>query len=600
MSRFNSKTHNLLSRNNNLSQATVTFASTVVLTSLVVTGLTVGLRQFGKLEGLELGAFDQLMRLRPDEGQDNRILVVGINDTDIQTRQEYPIEDGTLATAFTKLEQHKPRVIGLDIARDVKQGSASGREALVKQLSTNENIVAACKLSDAESPGIAAAPGVSEERVGVADLSLDPGGTLRRTILLSIPKASRLPIATKHICNHVDPENQLPSLSLQMVVRYLEPQGITPELTKSGDFQFGSTVFKRLTPNSGGYYNADTADYQILLNYRSARNSVKQVSLIDVLNDKVDPALIKDRIVMIGYTAPIVKDDFYTPYSGGARDSQKMPGVVVHAQSVSQMLSAILNKRPLFWYWNQEQEAFWILGWSLLAGTLAWRIRKPWLLVVAFGVTIAVLFGSTYIIFLQAGWIPLVPPLMGILTTALSVVLIDRYAATIVKTVKGFLKINIDIDEQKKEEEVAAIIESDYFAELQQKAKGLRASDSSENSENAEKRENSDNSQTEENFSPPEISYTPPTQEQLDPVQLIQSTIQSTEDVDYLQQVRDRRKQRQVAENIAESNTDTTTDTNTNIDIPATEGAEEQQEETEYWKQLKARSQKEKQKKNEQ
>jgi adenylate cyclase len=189
---------------------------------------------------------------------------------------------------------------------------------------------------------------------------------------------------------------------------------------------------------------------------------------------------------------------------------------------------------------------------------------------------------------------------MGILTTALSVVLIDRYAATIVKTVKGFLKINIDIDEQKKEEEVAAIIESDYFAELQQKAKGLRASDSSENSENAGKRENSDNSQTEENFSPPEISYTPPTQEQLDPVQLIQSTIQSTEDVDYLQQVRDRRKQRQVAENIAESNTDTTTDTNTNIDIPATEGAEEQQEETEYWKQLKARSQKEKQKKNEQ
>jgi CHASE2 domain-containing sensor protein len=75
---------------NNLPRAAVTFGGQVVLTSVVITGLLVGARQLGMLQGFELGAFDQMMRSRSDRGPDDRLLVVGITEGDIQTRKEYP------------------------------------------------------------------------------------------------------------------------------------------------------------------------------------------------------------------------------------------------------------------------------------------------------------------------------------------------------------------------------------------------------------------------------------------------------------------------------------------------------------------------------
>ncbi|AUT04413.1 transmembrane sensor domain protein [Nostoc sp. CENA543] len=552
-------------------QAVLTFGSTVLLTTLAITGGILGLRGLGSLAGMELGAFDWLMRSRPDEGVDNRFLVVGINDADIQTRKEYPIEDGTLAQVLSKLEAQAPRVIGIDILRDVKQGSAKGRAELVKILTDNDNIVAVCAISKAESPGIAAAPGIPEDRVGVADFPVDRGGTVRQGMILTIPQASKLPVPSEHICNYANSENQLPSLSFQVAARYLNEDGIAPEPTPKGEIKFGNTVLRRLTPNAGSYHKVDTGDYQMLLNYRSAKNAVKQVSLSDVLADKVQPDLIKDKIVLIGYTAAIVKDTFYTPYSGGADDSQKMPGVVVHAQNASQILSAVLNKRPLFWYWNEAQEGFWVFGWSLVGGILAWRIRKPWLLILGGGVAIAILLGGTYLIFLQAGWIPLVPPALGLLTTAAGVVLIDRYAATIVKTVKGFLKINIEIDKEKKDEEVAAITESDYFVELQQKAKDLRVRDNSQTSNVV-----GENSPTSD-FHPQEDIHLAPT---------IQPKLELTPnilEVDYLQAVRDRRNKNQSSEQTQDQN---------NQSVEPTSNPIEEQEDVEYWQQLQNRGKK--------
>lgn len=443
----------LESQQRSLSANLWNLASSVLLSSLVMTGLMIGLRSQGKMEGLELGAFDYMMRSRPDAGPDKRFLIVGITDVDIQQRKEYPIEDGTLATLLSKLETHQPRVIGIDILRDVKQGSYQGRQQLLKLLSQSDRIVATCEMSKAESPGIPAPPGITEDRVGVADFPVDAGGTVRQGILITTPQASKLPNPVQHICNYVSGENQLPSLSFQMVVRYLGAMQIEPQLSPSG-LQLGYTQIKRLEADAGGYHKADTRDFRILLNYRSAKNAVKQVSLGDVLDNKVDPTLIKDKIVMIGYTAAIVKDTFYTPYSAGVVDGQKMPGVVVHAQNASQILSAVLDNRPLFWYWQKWQEGLWIFAWAIIGGILAGKIHQPWVLIISVALVTVILVASTYLAFILSGWIPVVPPILVFLGTGTSVVLIDRYAATIVKNVKGLLSIKIDIDESKKKKKL--------------------------------------------------------------------------------------------------------------------------------------------------
>ena len=51
---------------------------TVTLTSVIITVLVVILRLLGLLQSWELQSYDRLMRIRPDEEQDDRLLIVTI------------------------------------------------------------------------------------------------------------------------------------------------------------------------------------------------------------------------------------------------------------------------------------------------------------------------------------------------------------------------------------------------------------------------------------------------------------------------------------------------------------------------------------------
>ncbi len=558
-----------------------------------------------------------------------------------------------------------------------------------------------CELSKPNSPGTPTAPGIPDDRIGAADYQPDPGGIVRRGMLLITPGKPKQTPSVKHICNNPDPENQLSSLSFQMALGYLaevQPQGkgtekqaiskkatslqteeveventdgndpkqtgakkatdpqteeveveventdgndpkqtgakkatdpqteeveventdendpklpgIQPEMTPSGDIKLGDVILKRLKNKASGYRHLDNdGGYQILLNYRSNQNAVKVISLLDVLNDKVSEADIKDKVVLMGYTAAVVHDTFYTPFSAGAADNQKMPGVVVHAQNASQIISAVLDKQPLISYWHDGEENIWIFGWTVLGAILAWKIRTPWLLVLGVGVGITFLGGTAYYLFIQALWIPLVPPLLGLLLSATSVVLIDRYAATIVKTVKGFLKINVEIDQKKKEEEVAAIVESDYFLELQEKAKNLRGKEKTETGSPGIAPTTKENTQI---SIPPLVSnieealpLRPPTTTKIEETIIDTSPIiqpmttrrtteivptptisypqsqQLGEEVNYLQQVYDRRNRRNAS--VAETPA-------SQIQSTPGESANEDQDNAAYLKQLQMRS----------
>lgn len=452
------------------------FGGTVVLTSLVVTGVIVGLRQLGALEGFELDAYDQLMRSRPEQEPDDRVLVVEYSEADIAQIKEFPISDGTLAKLLQKLQEYQPRVIGIDILRDVPQGT--GRENLINVLQKNDNIIAVCKMSSLSEPGVPAAPGVPDERIGIADLPFDSDVSIRRAILLSVPTQLETPVNDPHLCqiSEIDGyENQLPSFALNLALFYLEKEDVFLDYTETGELMLDSTVLTRLEQQSGGYHKSGAVDYQIMLDYRSGENAIEQVTVTDVLEGKIDPNLVKDRVVLVGYTATTANDDFATPFSAAAQDRVEMPGVVIHAHIVSQLLGTVLDSRPLIWYWSQGSEILWIFLWSVVGGTLAWKIRRPWILIPVAVVAGGILYGISYSLFVQqAGWIPLVPPAVGLVLTTFSVVIIDRYGQVVAKTVKKLLRINIEIDQTKKEEEVAQIVETDSFQEIQLRADELR------------------------------------------------------------------------------------------------------------------------------
>jgi len=454
-----------------LGKGIMAFSGTVVLTSVVVTGVIVGLRQLGALEGSELKAYDQLVRSRPESVPSDRVLVVGISEEDIRNYNQFPITDATLATLLKKLADYQPSAIGIDIGRDVPIGE--GREDLIQVIEQNDNMVAACVMSSATEPGTPPAPGVPPERVGFADMQLDRDQVIRRTALVSFPPFVEPLPENPHLCQ--DPDSLLYSFPFQLALSYLETEGIEEELTTPEEFiKLDSTIFPPLEEQSGNYSYTGAFDYQIMINW-SGENAIDQVTLTDVLEGKVDPNLVRDRVVLVGYTASTANDDFATPFSAAAQDRVLMPGVVLHAQVVSQILSTVLEGRPLIWYWSQGSEILWIFLWSVVGGTLAWKIRRPWILIPIVIVAGGVLYGISYAVFVQqSGWIPLVPPAVGLVLSTFSVVILDRYGQVVAKTVKKLLRINIEIDQTQKEEQVNQVVNTDSFQDLQAKAKELQ------------------------------------------------------------------------------------------------------------------------------
>ena len=386
-----------------------------LLASLTVTGLLLFARYQSWLEPWELSAYDRLLQLRPALPPDPRLLVVTITEADIQSQEKWPLTDAVVNQLLTKLEQYEPAVIGLDIYRDFPQ--QPGNAELSAKLQKSDHIIPVCKISDSETPGTPPPPSVPAERVGFADIAIDPNGIVRRALLFAEPGSSR--------CSSKS------SFSFQLAQKYLETKGIQPELTKDKEPQLklGNVVFKQLSPTDGGYQNADYSGYQILLNYHSpdTKSLAQSVTLTDVLNNRIDASWVKNRIVLIGVTAPSIDDALFTPYSSQERILRKMPGVVVHGQIVSQLLSAVLDGRPLFWFWSDWVEGLWIFGWSLVGGVLVLVIRHPGRLMLAELGALGLLLGTSVLLFLGSGWIPVVAPILGLITSGTSVLAYSAY-----------------------------------------------------------------------------------------------------------------------------------------------------------------------------
>ena len=380
--------------------------------SLAVTILLMEVRYLGGLQPMELWAFDQLMRLRSsvvEEGRDPRLLVVTIDESDIQYQNEQGMErngslsDRALALLLEKLEQYQAQTIGLDIYHDYEFDQAN----LLAQLQQNQHFFAVCKVSDPEVDPIGVAPprGIPKESMAFSDLVEDKGRIIRRQLLsLAPPPASRCQAQS--------------SLSILLALDYLNAKDVAIQVTPEGYWQVGNVILKTITSHTSGYQGIDAKGHQMLLNYRSVRSPesiAHQVTLREMLNDRVAPNYVKDKIVLIGVTDPHGGDYWCTPY---AKEKEKeIPGVFIQAHMVSQILSAVEDNRALLWVWAPGSEALWIWVWSLAGGTIACCSLCPRNRIIAVSTALGILFAICFGIFIQAGWVPLIPPALALVAT---------------------------------------------------------------------------------------------------------------------------------------------------------------------------------------
>ncbi|MEH2411566.1 CHASE2 domain-containing protein [Nostoc sp.] len=380
----------------------------ILVTSVGVTAFIWGIRELKWLQPWELRVYDQMLRSRPAQAPDRRILLVKITDDDLK-REKWTLSARRINQLLNKIESYQPRIVGLYLFQPEDNNLAAN-------LQNQDNIISTCLFSSLGRDEIPPPPNFPIDNVGFSDVVTDNENDqiLRRSLLFANSTDKKCTASF--------------AFGALIAINYLEKQGIEYQFTKKGDFQLGKTLFPRLQANSGSYRHLDADGYQILLNYRHPNSLADQVTLTQVLSGQVNPNLVKDRLVIIGTTAAnLPPGGFYTPYSALPDQPARMPALFIHAQIASQLISTVLDGRPLIWYWPDWAELIWVWSWSLLGSVLAWRWQNPLLLLVVVGTTLLGLVGICVALFLQAGWVPLIPSALALVISSICVIAYTSY-----------------------------------------------------------------------------------------------------------------------------------------------------------------------------
>ena len=405
--------------NKSLIRAVEKVQSSIFTAPILIVTLVILVQVFGAFQLLELRFLDKLFEFRNAESLDPKIVVITFDDDDIAKIGKWPFSDAVVANLITTVKSGNPRVMGLDVYRNLP--IEPGFEELKRVFNSSPNLIVAEKFVN---PSVPPPPYIDyEKQVGFVDTVVDLDGTVRRG-LLSIEKPNG---------------ELLYSFSIKIALKYLGSNNIFPQLPSGNDLTvtLGKSTFSPLDSYQAGYASTDNGGYQILLNYRCLRECFQEVSMKNVLDGKYPKDLFKDRVVLIGSTAESLRDFFYSPYG-------KIPGVHIHANLISQIINGAINNRPFLKTYPKWLEGIWILVWAsigvkgisgFLRGGNLGKTQFITGILTFLLISILGLVLISYVSFLFSFWLPIFPTLCSFLiSSVISIIQLGekfRYASNI-------------------------------------------------------------------------------------------------------------------------------------------------------------------------
>ena len=142
------------------------------------------------------------------------------------------------------------------------------------------------------------------------------------------------------------------SLSLAMVRTLLDQPKLLPGFAEGKADGYAGLEWLELDSAGGKLKIPVDSDVSSFVPYRGGEGSFRYVSIADVLHGRVDAHLLKDKIVLVGTTAPGLMDLRATPVA------EVYPGVEVHANMISGILDQNLKAHPAYML---GAEVIWLL-----------------------------------------------------------------------------------------------------------------------------------------------------------------------------------------------------------------------------------------------
>ncbi|MEK7666358.1 MAG: adenylate/guanylate cyclase domain-containing protein, partial [Pseudomonadota bacterium] len=337
------------------------------------------------LDIIELKTYDIRLTMRPPPPGEPAVAIVAIDEKSLAAHGRWPWSRATMARLVERLDALGARVIAFDVffseaenrtaleqierlEREQGVGGAASPYARVKRAlaadsSFGQAIAKSGKvvlpmvflmseeearhLSKADAArGLAATQGqaiklIRDRGDGRLDFPMPPIAGL----LTNLPELSTAARASGHINSLPDARDGsvrwaplvlryqglfFPSADVQAVRLYLDDPTFALHTTRYGisSLQFG----ERLVP---------TDEYgRALINYRGGPRSFPTWSAADVLAGRIDAALLRDKIVLIGATAQGLGDYRTTPVGA------VFPGVEIRANTMQNLIDGDFIQRP--------------------------------------------------------------------------------------------------------------------------------------------------------------------------------------------------------------------------------------------------------------
>ncbi|MEH2057442.1 MAG: CHASE2 domain-containing protein [Nostoc sp.] len=385
--------------------------SVLVITPSVALTVMVG-QSLGLFNLPEWKIRDEWVRQRSSQAIADQIVIVTIDERDIQSVQKWPIPDWALARLLEKIRSQQPRAIGLDLYRDLPEGS--GHEQLVQVFRNTPNLIGVEKITGER---VNPPPELKKkDQVGLADLVLDGDRFVRRALLTAEDAKE------KNILK--------PGLATLVALKYLEAEKISLETIdpKQQKFRLGKEIYLPLQNQEAGYTDADLGGYQILLNWYGTEAAFRTVAMRDVLAGKIPADLMRDRMVFIGSVASSTNDFFSTPFSSWISAQKPTPGVLIHANIAHQLVQGAKTGKAGLKGVSGTFLSLWIVFWSLIGSTGSWwlasaRTRRQIpggkILWATVGITGAIIAGG-YGMFLYGVLIPITPDLAAFIGSVIA------------------------------------------------------------------------------------------------------------------------------------------------------------------------------------
>lgn len=332
-----------------------------------VLGAAVGLALWasGLTEDAELATVDTRFDLRGDEGAPAGVVVVGVDAVTLAAfDQRWPFGRAQQARAIRAVAAAQPRVLAYDV-EIAEQTVPAADEAMADALAAADvPMVLATTYNDpAAGPGLLflddflAEEGITVGHAGFPDT---PGGVIR---------------------------------------------WVPYEVDGLSSFAVATAAAATGAPVSRDGFGGEGA----IIDYAGPPGTVTEVSWSDVVAGRVPPAVLRDKVVIVGTTEQRLKDVAPTPMGG-----PPMSGPEINANAVATILAGVPLRDATSWVGVLA-----VLLLSAAGGALALALR-PWIALLA-ALGVAVLYALlAQAAFLGGSVIPVVDPLLGLAVATLA------------------------------------------------------------------------------------------------------------------------------------------------------------------------------------